>query len=518
MDERAKSDEESEENGSTHLDDNQLKNFELEIKNFGPIKSGLISIKPLTIFVGPNQSGKSYAAMLIYSIYKSQERISKDDSLMNTFYDLATTEDKEKLTSIFNNLSLDHEIEISSDMIQKVFSMTYQKAYENKLNEEIARTFASPLNNLIFLQEGGKKFFSFKIFESKKADHGDLTSVIYRNNRIQISQFPNYKVEMRLKIAIKKENLFERILESIKKQFAKDFEEENKEILADNEEKIRKDFGYYPAYFFIVNAIRSIISSKYARCYYLPAARSGILQGHEALFTSIIRLAPYAGENKMEIPTLSGVVSDFINSMVIIPKEKGPLYKLARQFEDELIYGKITINKQEKFSYPEIGYVFKNIAIPIHRASSTVSELAPIFLYLKYIVNPHNVLIIEEPEAHLHPLNQRILAKLIVHLIRNDVRVIITTHSDYLLEQINNYILVHDINEKTKSERYNFDSKDYLKPDEVSAHVFRYEENKGNKVIQLKIDKKTGIPMDEFSMVTESLYKESVKIQRDINN
>ena len=40
----------------------------IKIKNFGPIKEADIGIAPLTIFVGPNSSGKSYSALLIHSL------------------------------------------------------------------------------------------------------------------------------------------------------------------------------------------------------------------------------------------------------------------------------------------------------------------------------------------------------------------------------------------------------------------------------------------------------------------
>jgi predicted ATPase len=44
----------------------------LKIGNFGPISSGEIDLKPLTILIGPNHSGKSYLAMLVNSIFKLQ--------------------------------------------------------------------------------------------------------------------------------------------------------------------------------------------------------------------------------------------------------------------------------------------------------------------------------------------------------------------------------------------------------------------------------------------------------------
>ena len=42
--------------------------LKISASNFGPIIEGTVELKPLTVFVGPNNSGKSYMAMLIYSL------------------------------------------------------------------------------------------------------------------------------------------------------------------------------------------------------------------------------------------------------------------------------------------------------------------------------------------------------------------------------------------------------------------------------------------------------------------
>src|SRR5947207_4554784 len=42
-----------------------------QVSAFGPIRHANVRLRPLTIFVGPNNSGKSYMAMLIYSILRA---------------------------------------------------------------------------------------------------------------------------------------------------------------------------------------------------------------------------------------------------------------------------------------------------------------------------------------------------------------------------------------------------------------------------------------------------------------
>ena len=40
----------------------------IEVKDFGPIAEGAVDLKPLTVFIGPNNSGKSYMALLVYAL------------------------------------------------------------------------------------------------------------------------------------------------------------------------------------------------------------------------------------------------------------------------------------------------------------------------------------------------------------------------------------------------------------------------------------------------------------------
>ena len=46
------------------------KSLELTVTNFGPIAEAKVELRPLTVFVGPSNTGKSYMAGLIYAMHR----------------------------------------------------------------------------------------------------------------------------------------------------------------------------------------------------------------------------------------------------------------------------------------------------------------------------------------------------------------------------------------------------------------------------------------------------------------
>ena len=46
------------------------KPLEIEVTDFGPIAKAKLDLRPLTVFVGPSNTGKSYLAMLIYALHR----------------------------------------------------------------------------------------------------------------------------------------------------------------------------------------------------------------------------------------------------------------------------------------------------------------------------------------------------------------------------------------------------------------------------------------------------------------
>ena len=80
----------------------------IRIENFGPISKGEIRLKPLTVLMGPNNSGKSYAAMLIYSLLSAYALSRHRSSRQVPFTSTPANQSYTRKTPAVNMLMLCH--------------------------------------------------------------------------------------------------------------------------------------------------------------------------------------------------------------------------------------------------------------------------------------------------------------------------------------------------------------------------------------------------------------------------
>ena len=181
--------------------------------------------------------------------------------------------------------------------------------------------------------------------------------------------------------------------------------------------------------------------------------------------------------------------------------------------------GGIDLESSGGLPYPEIVYEPRNGELPtgtftLDHTSSMVSELAPLILFLKYLVTDDDLLILEEPESHLHPGAQRQMARGIARLVNAGLRVIITTHSDMFVAQINNLLRLSHASERWVRE-HSFQPEDCLRQDQVGAFLFHYDEGIGGSTIDaLEVDPETGIEVEEFLNEIERVYNDAIALQR----
>ncbi len=85
----------------------------------------------------------------------------------------------------------------------------------------------------------------------------------------------------------------------------------------------------------------------------------------------------------------------------------------------------------------------RQLKLTMDESSSAVRSLLDIAFYLSHVAKPGDLLMVDEPELNLHPENQRRMARLFARLVNLGIRVFVTTHSDYIVKELNTLIMLN---------------------------------------------------------------------------
>lgn len=115
-------------------------------------------------------------------------------------------------------------------------------------------------------------------------------------------------------------------------------------------------------------------------------------------------------------------------------------------------------------------------SIGIHITGSVVKALANLVFYLRHEASPGDLYIIDEPELTLHPDNQRKMARILARMVNAGIKVIMSTHSDYIIRELNNLMMLHTDRNPQKVEelmaKYGYAKDDLLDHKRVGAYMF----------------------------------------------
>ena len=428
--------------------------------HLGPIEHGAVELGDLTVFCGKNNTGKTYVSYLIYGFY---HYLSKNISLRG---------------------SENFELYQKMDQNNCDISLDALKEYLPKFHEKICK---SVLDNVPQIFNVKKSFFEQFSFEVEAGRN--LKEITYDTLK----------------------NVIKDVISNVDGAVIKEISRKKLRLNLPMKKQSNDDAVEAVTILIILFTLCGILyEDPDCSIYMLPAERSGLNIFYKELNVNRNNVLFELSENingGKKINSISKYplpISEYINllnSMEIEEEEQSVYSEFAAMLEKKIVHGAFTVLDNGKIDFTIEG----EKKIDFHLSSSTAKSLFGLDYLLKNKLDYGSYLIIDEPEQNLHPDNQRYIARLIAQMVNSGIKVIISTHSDYIIKELNNLILLgNKFNgyEKLMAE-YGYEETELLSYDKVKGFVFHK-----SAVEPVPVNEK-GLQMDIFDEVINSMNESS---------
>jgi len=427
----------------------------LSLRNFGPIREVDLVVKPLTILIGPNSAGKSYVLRLLWSLL----------SLEPDFRGLVeiarrNLEAQKELSPAFHSFL--EEITLNPTPMFSNLENYLKEVFEIQEIGELVRAGEDRCEIRILGEEGAEIRFEIK--------EGKLIFEVCGEEKIkeEIRKF----VVVEVPSHIKKESadlilLKEEIQRAETIPAGAEKIEEVARFFVSNIPYVWEDlFEYVPA----------------SAAFLLPDGRAGIIHVREILVESV-----FTGWQPSK---MNPIVKEYLKLLETLkPFERREVSHLWELLERGL---EAQFELLRRPPYFEVRDRRRGLTYPLQAAPSGFREVGPLILLLKYADLKGHYLLVEEPEAHLHPDAQSLIVRALAGLTEY-CPVLFTTHSIHVLDEIDNLLRLKLLPpEKKREEEY--EEWEGLEPEEVAIYFFSKEGEV--EVVSLSeegIDKETGL-------------------------
>lgn len=464
----------------------------LRVENFGPIVEGTVEFKPLTFLIGANNSGKTYVATLLYALAKAMihgvvitfPRPLDDPETARAF--LRSGNGAASFPLILKDLPAPLH-----DLIKRYFG-DHKNETTLLIEQEIQRAFTvAELGVLGSASSMGRN--DLRIELTAQGLGQSLVSIEATSAQTRVS-----------------------IPHDLPSQIG----------VADTSEYLRAlpEPEWVPVEIALYGWLGLVQSGgfRFKDAFYLPGARSGVLESWPLLASLAVRsVSGPSSTKRIDTPALPGVLGDFLQDLierfaqVPLPRmdrsrfPRADLASVLEILERQLLTGRIVINRTDA-AVAQILFETESLRIPIQRSSSMVAELAPVDLWVREVLVPGDLLIIDEPESHLHPANQRLIARALVRLVNAGVDVVAPTHSSTILHQVSNMLLASTLDEATRT-KLGYTDADLISADDVAVYLFEQRDD-GVHIVPVPIEPGFGIAEDEFVRVAEAIGDETFRL------
>ena len=467
----------------------------LDIKKLGPVKNSQVIWRPLTVFIGPNNTGKTYTAYLIHG-------------LLNTL-PLQCGLDSDKIEELFNR----EQLKLDFEETKKAWLEAWQKKVKETFLPEFWETYFAVQNHEPEIQINlspdkckAKEFIvSLGVYEDI-----DKESIIIGD------------VDYKITIKKDKKNLLLSILD-VSRDVEK-LNDDDKLWIAYNEfeEYFCEKFAYwlgFPEYSFVIPAERTSFLF-YKHWFVLKDKIWTILMRSKLSEILDVKKSIYSVLKEFHFPK---IFEDFLSFLLLVERKKE-----LKCYEDAIeLLNKKLLKGNVQIKDGEFLFNYGKGTVGISGASSAVKALLPLEKFLR--TAPKGAfLVIDEPEMHLHPEAQVVLAIALAVAINSGLRVLLTTHSPYILDTFNFLVWAHQINAKLKtiddpvlkekfqnilhSSPFDVPENALLSPEIFSAYFFKHDGlvEDIKKVVSEELD--VDIDWHTFSQVSDDLWEKSGRL------
>lgn len=450
--------------------------MKLRIENFGPIKKSVeIEPKPLTVFCGANNTGKTYALYVLNALMDSRFVASFDG------------------VRTYAKTLLQHK--------------ALQLTEANWLGEASLRQAEENITDS--LKEGLQRFFV--------ADEGLLDNAIFG---ITLNATDVLK-------AVKEEKNADEVFTEIFMDSGKSAKTAALELACSHSTKTNSlTFsikGDWPAAW-LERTLNEVFMQLYCperkgRDFLLPAERSGINLFFRELNSRRATLLRHASNQLIDTNELLKdiIVSrypqpiqdyiEFLNNQPEIKREQSEFADLAKWLQKEVLKVIYKINRSGDIS---IAPLRSGTDVGLHLGSSTVKTFFGLWSYLNHLARKGDWLMIDEPELNLHPRNQRMIARLLAQLVNRGIHVVVSTHSDYMVREWSNLIMLSQDFEgrDALSKQHHLPIEQWLDPQQIAAYEF---DAGGATAMNISLDNgiRTGLfdeSINDLNNISQSIY------------
>lgn len=194
---------------------------------------------------------------------------------------------------------------------------------------------------------------------------------------------------------------------------------------------------------------------------------------------------------------------DFIRQLESVAKKDSFIAKKHPQILNDffdLIGGKYIAGDNDTIYFQPSR---EQLKLTMDESSSAVRSLLDIGFYLRHIAERGDLLMVDEPELSLHPENQRRIARLFARLVNLGIKVFITTHSDYIVKELNTLIMLNQNKPYLKqiAEREGYDQSEFISAERIKVYITeksRDQPDNYQTLVKARIDPELGIEARSF--------------------